>query len=113
MLVNARKYSVYKSLKLKEKIEFIPPDFGFTMLGSSHGFDCEGSTSGFIVWINKKGIMVDPPPYSSEMLRKQGISHALIDKIIITHCHADHDAGAFHKILESSAIEFITTNTIL
>ena len=44
---------------------FDPPVFGLTMLGSSHGFDACGSTSGFILWINKKGIMIDPPPFSS------------------------------------------------
>lgn len=44
---------------------FTPPDFGITILGSSHGFDCKGSTSGYIFWINQRGIMVDPPPFSS------------------------------------------------
>ena len=31
---------------------FIPPEFGVTVLGSSHGFDPKGSTSGYIFWIN-------------------------------------------------------------
>lgn len=44
---------------------FTPPDFGVTVLGSSHGFDCKGSTSGYIMWINQRGVMVDPPPFSS------------------------------------------------
>jgi len=44
---------------------FRPPDFGVTILGSSHGFDCKGSTSGYILWINQRGVMVDPPPFSS------------------------------------------------
>lgn len=43
---------------------FIPPYFGVTVLGSSHGFDTVGSTSGYILWINQRGIMVDPPPFS-------------------------------------------------
>ncbi len=57
--------------------------------------------------------MVDPPPYSSRALRKQGIPPNLIEKIIITHCHADHDAGAFHKIIEASPIEFVSSKTII
>jgi ribonuclease BN (tRNA processing enzyme) len=65
------------------------------VLGNSHGFDHCGSTSGFIIWINKKGIMVDPPPFTSKALRKMDIPPNLIDKIILTHCHSDHDAGAF------------------
>ena len=32
-------------------------------------------------------------------LKMYGVTGTLIDKIIVTHCHADHDAGAFQKIL--------------
>jgi CRP-like cAMP-binding protein len=106
-------FAVYKTFSGEDSGIFTPPVFGFTVLGGSHGFDCKGSTSGFIIWLNKKGIMVDPPPYSSKVLRTQGIPPNLIEKIIITHCHADHDAGAFHKIIEAAPVEFLSTNTIL
>jgi hypothetical protein len=43
----------------------------------------------------------------------QGISPMMIEKVIITHCHADHDSGAFHKILESHPIELLSTETIV
>jgi len=33
-------------------------------LGNSHGFDKTGSTSGYVLWINGVGIMIDPPPYA-------------------------------------------------
>lgn len=92
---------------------FEAPDFGITALGCSHGFDANDSTSGFIVWINKKGIMIDPPPYTSHALRNEGIPPNLIEKIVLTHCHADHDAGTFHKLVESQPIEFLTTKTIM
>ena len=59
-----------KSLK---NLYFTPPEFGVTALGNSHGFDSEDSTSGFIIWINGKGIMVDPTPYASHALNSQGI----------------------------------------
>lgn len=39
------------------------------MLGNSHGFDVGDSTSGFILWINKRGIMIDPPPFVSIALK--------------------------------------------
>jgi len=106
-------FHIYKALSSEFGSSFDPPVFGITMLGSSHGFDACGSTSGYILWINKKGIMIDPPPYSSRALREQGIPPNLIEKIIISHCHADHDAGAFHKIIEASPIEFLSTKTIL
>ena len=111
--LNRDNFHIYKSLSWEHGSTFDPPLFGVTMLGSSHGFDACGSTSGFILWINKKGVMVDPPPYSSRALRQQGIPPNFIEKIIISHCHADHDAGAFHKIIEASPIEFLSTKTIL
>lgn len=98
---------------LNRNQSFSIPDFGVTVLGNSHGFDCHGSTSGFIVWINKRGIMIDPPPFCSEVLRKENVPPNLIDKIILSHCHADHDAGAFQKVLDAGAIEIITTPTIM
>lgn len=87
--------------------------FGITAIGASHGFDRCESTSGFILWIDRKGIMIDPPPFSSNALRLEGIPPSIIEKIILTHCHADHDAGTIHKLIESQPVEFITTKTIL
>lgn len=51
--------------------------------------------------------MVDPPPFSMHKLKKLGISSMSIEGIIISHCHADHDAGAFQKILDASKVEVI------
>ena len=114
--VNKENFFAYKqlpSMNTLQRSHFEPPIFGITTLGNSHGFDTHGSTSGFIIWVNKRGIMIDPPPYSSQTLRLQGISPMLIEKVIITHCHADHDSGAFHKILESHPIELLSTETIV
>lgn len=97
----------------EEAVPFSPPDFGITVLGNSHGFDSSGSTSGFIIWVNKRGVMVDPPPFCSEVLRAQNVPPNIIDKIILTHCHADHDAGAFQKVLDAGTVEIITTPTIM
>ncbi|CAB9522972.1 Lactamase_B [Seminavis robusta] len=91
---------------------FHPPSFGLTVLGNSHGFDKNGSTSGYVLWINGRGIMIDPPPYSSSTLEREGIRPQMIVAIIITHCHADHDAGAFQKVLTGSRVAIITTPTI-
>lgn len=91
---------------------FHPPSFGVTVLGNSHGFDKNGSTSGYVLWINGRGIMIDPPPYSSATLEREGIRPRLIVGIIITHCHADHDAGAFQKVLTGSPVVVIATPTI-
>ncbi|KAL3945143.1 MAG: hypothetical protein SGBAC_000746 [Bacillariaceae sp.] len=91
---------------------FHPPSFGVTTLGNSHGFDKSGSTSGYVLWVNGRGIMIDPPPYSSATLEREGIRPRTIVGIILTHCHADHDAGAFQKVLTGSPVVVITTPTI-
>ena len=91
---------------------FYPPSFGVTILGNSHGFDASGSVSGYVLWINGRGVMIDPPPYSSATLEREGIRPRMIVGIILTHCHADHDAGAFQKVLAGQPVVVITTPTI-
>ena len=91
---------------------FHAPSFGVTVLGNSHGFDKSGSVSGYVLWINGRGVMIDPPPYSSATLEREGIRPRTIVGIILTHCHADHDAGAFQKVLTGSPVVVITTPTI-
>lgn len=92
---------------------YIPPLFGVTCLGPSHGFDPEQNTSGFIIWLNHQGIMVDPPVNSTEWLEDSNVNPKLIESIILTHCHADHDAGTFQKILEEGKVSIYTTETIM
>ncbi len=90
-----------------------PPLFGVTCLGPSHGFDPTANTSGFIIWLNHQGVMVDPPVNSTEWLEDSNVNPKLIDSIILTHCHADHDAGTFQKILEEGKITIYSTRTVL
>lgn len=91
---------------------FYPPQFGVTVLGNSHGFDPDGKTSGYVLWINHRGIMIDPPPCSSSILQVNNMPALMIDGVILTHCHADHDAGTFQKILQEGRVSLITTPTI-
>ncbi len=92
---------------------FVPPVFGITTLGSSHGFDPKGKTSGFIFWINGSGIMIDPPIDSSLWLIEQNVDPCMVKSVILTHCHADHDSGVMQKILQEGRIKLYTTPTIL
>jgi len=94
-------------------MNFEVPLFGVTFLGTSHGFDPQGTTTGFVLWMNGRGIMVDPPPHSGALLRQEGIPPKMIDAIILTHCHADHDAGTFQKILMDTRVTVMTTKTIM
>jgi CRP-like cAMP-binding protein/ribonuclease BN (tRNA processing enzyme) len=92
---------------------FTPPSFGVTVLGASHGFDPSGKTTGFLLWMGGRAILVDPPTDATDYLRVRGVAPKTIDGVILTHCHADHDAGTFQKLLEESQISLYTTPHIL
>lgn len=92
---------------------FSLPTFGVTVLGASHGFDPSGKTTGFLLWMGGRALLVDPPTDTTDYLRRHGIAPKTIDGIILTHCHADHDAGTFQKLLEESRISLYTTPHIL
>lgn len=92
---------------------FEPPLFGITALGTGSGFDPATHTSGFVVWVNGRGIMVDPPVDSTFNLRDEHIYPRLIQDVILTHCHADHDAGVLQKVLEEGIIRLYTTPSIM
>lgn len=92
---------------------FEPPAFGITFIGTGHGFDPNTMTSGFIVWANHRGILVDPPVNSTEWLKQQELNPKLIDSIILTHCHADHDGGTLQKILSEGRVRVYATPTVM
>jgi hypothetical protein len=54
-------YKATISIGERLKEPYKPPLFSITCLGPSHGFDPEENTSGYIIWLNHHGIMVDPP----------------------------------------------------
>jgi len=90
-----------------------PPFFGVTVIGSGHGFDPSADTSGFIIWVNGRGILVDPPVDTTQWLRSHGVDSRLISDLVLTHCHADHDAGTLQKLLEEGRVRLHTTPTII
>ncbi|MCX8028459.1 MAG: cyclic nucleotide-binding domain-containing protein [Brevinematales bacterium] len=96
----------------KKLTNFRFPRFGFTCLGSSNGFDPDGTTSGFILWINGKGIFIDPPAHSFNEVERNNIPISSIVAIILTHCHADHDAGTLQSMLRGNKVKIYTTKTI-
>lgn len=98
---------------LSEEHFYTPPIFGVTVIGSGHGFDADASTSGFIIWIDGKGVLVDPPVNSMAWLKRNRINTRFIEDLILTHCHADHDSGTLQKILEEGRICVHTTETIM
>ncbi|MGL4368919.1 MAG: MBL fold metallo-hydrolase, partial [Spirochaetota bacterium] len=106
-------YTIYYQSGERLPEPYMPPLFGITCLGPSHGFDPTENTSGFIIWLNHMGIMIDPPVNSTEWLEDSNVNPKLIDSIILTHCHSDHDAGTFQKILEESKVTVYATETVM
>ena len=92
---------------------FEPPSFGLSVLGASHGFDPNGKTTGFLLWIGHRGILIDPPVDTTQHLREHGVMPKVIEGVILTHCHADHDSGVLAKLLEEGRVRLYTTPTIL
>lgn len=101
--------------ELEPRLEpFVPPAFGVTTLGRSHGFDPDPreKTSGFVLWVGGRGVMVDPPVRSLDVLRGSEIDLEHMHAILLTHCHADHDAGTLEQALIGGKRTLYTTPTI-
>jgi len=92
---------------------FYPPLFGVTIIGSGHGFDPKADTSGFVLWVNHRGIIVDPPVGSTDWLAEREVTRKHVNALILTHCHADHDAGTLQKLFEEQKIPIYTSRTIM
>lgn len=90
-----------------------PPFFGTTIIGAGHGFDPTSATSGILIWINGRGVLVDPPVDTTRWMRQSGVDSRLIEDLVLTHCHADHDAGTLQKLLEEGRITLHTTPTVI
>ena len=60
---------------------------------------CTFFNNSIFIYYFQFGWLVDPPPNTIEFFRLNGISTKCIRGIILTHCHADHDAGKVSSIL--------------
>ncbi len=89
-----------------------PPNFGVTFIGTSHGFDTAKRTTSFVLWVDGKGILVDPLDDPKGTLHKYGIEEDQIPFIFLTHVHADHDAGVLRLVLNGKRIKLITSRVI-
>ena len=91
---------------------FHPPTFGVTVLGAGHGFDPKGRTTGFILWLNGRGLLVDPPVDTTQWLLDHDVPARNVDGILLTHVHADHDGGALQMALQADRLRLYTTPTV-
>jgi CRP-like cAMP-binding protein len=88
------------------------PRFGVTPLGTSHGFDPAGDLTSVIVWINGKGILVDPSPEALAYLEHLGVAAVDVPYVFLTHVHADHDGGLLEKLLNGRRTTVIASDVV-
>ena len=88
------------------------PRFGVTPLGTSHGFDHVGDFTCFIIWINGKGILVDPSPEALGCLDRIGVAPPDVPYVFLTHVHSDHDSGLIAKLLGGSRTTVIASDPV-
>jgi len=98
----------------REAIQFATdrPRLGITPLGTSHGFDPSGDFTSFIVWINGRGMLVDPSPESLAYLDRIGVSPVDVPFVFLTHIHSDHDGGLIEKLLSGSRTTVIASDPV-
>ena len=100
--------------ELREAIQFASdrPRFGITPLGTSHGFDASGDFTSFIIWVNGKGILVDPSSEALAYLDQIGVAPADVLYVFLTHVHADHDGGLVEKLVSGSPTRVIASDPV-
>ncbi len=100
--------------ELRRVIQFATdrPRFGVTPLGTSHGFDPAGDLTSFVIWLNGKGILVDPSPEALAYLERIGVAPVDLPYVILTHVHADHDGGLLEKILGGGRTTVIASDPV-
>ncbi|EGR27765.1 hypothetical protein IMG5_189660 [Ichthyophthirius multifiliis] len=86
------------------------PYFNYTALQSP--FE-PNKSQGFILWINGRVGLIDPPIFTTNYLDNAQIPQNLIDWVILTNCHSECDMGVLQRFVESSRMEIITTSTII
>ena len=98
----------------REAIQFASerPRFGVTPLGTSHGFDHVGDFTCFVIWINGKGILVDPSPEALSYLERIGVAPPDVPYVFLTHVHSDHDGGLIAKLLGGSRTTVIASDPV-
>jgi CRP-like cAMP-binding protein len=100
--------------ELREAIEFASdrPRFGVTPLGTSHGFDATGDFTSFIIWVDSKGILVDPSSEALAYLDQIGVAPLDVPYVFLTHVHADHDGGLVEKLVSGSQTTVIASDPV-
>jgi CRP-like cAMP-binding protein len=100
--------------ELREALQFASdrPRFAVTPLGTSHGFDATGDFTSFIIWVDSKGILVDPSSEALAYLDQIGVAPLDVPYVFLTHVHADHDGGLVERLVSGTQTRVIASDPV-
>jgi CRP-like cAMP-binding protein/ribonuclease BN (tRNA processing enzyme) len=88
------------------------PTFGVSFVGAGSGFSPFRRTTSFVLWIDGKGVFVDPVMDPWVELNKLGIHDVDVPSVLLTHCHADHDAGMIRAVIHQRRLRLMTSRVV-
>jgi CRP-like cAMP-binding protein/ribonuclease BN (tRNA processing enzyme) len=89
-----------------------PPTFGVSFVGAGSGFSPFRRTTSFVLWIDGKGVFVDPVIDPWVELNRLGIHDVDVPSVLLTHCHADHDAGMIRAVIHQRRLRLMTSRVV-
>jgi CRP-like cAMP-binding protein/ribonuclease BN (tRNA processing enzyme) len=89
-----------------------PPTFGVSFVGTGSGFNPFRRTTSFVLWVGGKGVLVDPGMDPWTEFNKLGIDDVDVPFVLLTHCHADHDAGMIRAVIHQRRIRLMTSRVV-
>ena len=87
------------------------PEFGYTILGDSHGFDPDGNNTSFLISVGGKYLLIDGSPATYQIAKDLRIPSLDIEYIFLTHTHDDHDA-ILSRVLNGVPVKLIATPAV-
>jgi CRP-like cAMP-binding protein/ribonuclease BN (tRNA processing enzyme) len=97
---------------LFKEIPLEPPAFGVTFLGTGSGFNPFRRNTSLVLWLEGKGVLVDPGVNPWSELNALGIEDVDVPSVFLTHCHADHDAGMIRAVIHQRRIRLMTSRVV-
>ncbi len=87
------------------------PEFGYTILGDSHGFDPYGNNTCILVSAAGKYLLIDGSPATYQITKDLKIPSLDIEYVFLTHTHDDHDA-ILNRVLNGFPVKLIATPAV-
>jgi CRP-like cAMP-binding protein len=99
----------------RDPVPFTPPLFGVTVLGSST-MGCSGDNAcntGYVIWVNRRGILINPPPFAAARLDAEyGVHPGLICDVIVTSVRESNDGGVMQKVMQEESVTVHSTKSL-